>query len=178
MYLEISARRSGKTRRLVNYTRRKLNQGYNMVIVLPKYSWANFLLPQDLKYHDNLTVSSRDLMHDLIKKLKKRGEFEYTNWVFDEFDHSWSDRITLPIFETGYYVTTPKFVRTTDNIAGWHKGIYQDCLLDLLKANKWHYAAYMLDLHYEDISGMIEDVTETLPEELFAREFGHQIFKK
>ena len=91
-------------------------------------------------------------------------------WFFDEFDMR--PELPLPIFENGYYVTTPFKLRSLDHLKLWSTGRIKDELLDLLKLNKGKYEAHI----WPDMSNT--EVWEACAHETFETEFSGKIFTK
>ena len=142
MYLEISARRTGKTVRLVKAVKEHLENGNTAIVIVPELRWAKFMeLPQ--KEPNLFILSDYDLKKAVPNKLKGI-RFNKPRWFFDEFDFMENIRnVPAHFVDDEYYVTTPRFVRKISEMS--QEEIETDALLSLLKRNKDQYVAYTFD---------------------------------
>ncbi|VVE41350.1 hypothetical protein PCO31111_04189 [Pandoraea communis] len=117
-YLEISARQTGKTRRLVEAAKRFAEAGRPTVVVS---ALASHMRPE-LQRHGIVVIGNGTC------GVPPSHEGKDAAWLYDEFD--WLDGVTAR--EGGYYVTTARFLRTAEDL------FEGDGLLSrLLKANNW-----------------------------------------
>lgn len=140
MYLEISGRRTGKTTRLV----RELNTwllntsgGYATLVTPNRPMFEHLTHGIDPKFRDRVKGCS-DIETSLRWSL---GKFIFedarVHRIFiDEFD--FCNPRSVPIFHNGYYVTTPKFVRSGTDLEYWR----DDILLTLLVESEFCYESH------------------------------------
>lgn len=172
MYLEISARRTGKTKRLEQKVRHRLSQGHNCIIIYPRMAWAHAICSTYLLNHEHVIVTSMELMNFKKPHIIKDYLDNYM-WFFDEFDLIPKNN-NIPILQKGYYVTTPRFLRDIEHILSWKEGLRDDRLLDLLEFNNGKYEAHAW-LPNQDMDS-ITDMKKMLPIETFNHEFGNGLF--
>ena len=128
MYLEISSRRSGKTRRLVEAVKRHSADGGYSVVRCINGPIAKMVLEPLLKGVPRVKV----LGHWKKGLLKEFPEYDNARWFYDEFDHI----DDVEVSHDGYYAGTPRFIRT-DLLDK------DDVLLRLIEANGMRYHAYL-----------------------------------
>lgn len=159
MYLEISARRTGKTFRLIEEVRRRVMAGKHIILIYPNWSMPKGVLPKDI-------LSSPHVLVDIYAKYNTLEErYPGSVWFFDEFDMHSS---VLPIKEDGYYVTTPSSIRDSSAIRRFKYSESNDNLLRLIHNNDYFYNAYVCP-HAGEIEGKFPS---------YSTEFGHQLFKQ
>ena len=139
MYLEISARRSGKTSRLHNEAHRQSKGGNPCVIIYPNVA----MLDQDraaVKWIPNVrAITIEKYLSDYILEAKTEWETGLvlspnTKKFFEEFD-MYTSVYRVPIDKSAYYVTTPRFTRDSRLITSWQENKRPDLLLSLLQQN-------------------------------------------
>lgn len=147
MYIEISPRRAGKTQRLFESLTKQDNLSVvftsNPISLAGRLPNNRHLFVEYLSYKDLPTWLENSKVCDNGMYYDK----DYSMY-FDEFDMY---KGTLPVYQNGYYVTTPTFVRTRDSIELWEQGLREDSLLELLKANNGQYTAYHLTPIRQDL---------------------------
>jgi len=149
MYLEISARRTGKTRRLAEAVKKHLKDGGEAIVVAP---WLQRCDSMDLpRKEPNLFILSDWHLKTCPPEKLKAIKLDNPRWFFDEFD--FFENLRPHIAEGGYYVTTPRFTRKIWEMT--EDQIKADVLLSLLKLNKGQYAAHTWDFwDSESLLGM------------------------
>lgn len=162
MYLEISARRSGKTFRLIQHVRKNIEIGKKSLVIYPTYAMAHAVLPKD--FFSNSLVEVRSLDYIGSSWFDNRKYYDYQK-VFDEFDYV--SEYSIPLTHDGYYVCTPRFLRTFQDWTDWYNFKKQDNLLSLIKMNDYHYKAYVC-----------KDMIDMPKSKHFNKDFGNQIFNK
>ena len=170
MYLEISARRSGKSYRFAKAVKDKISRGKPVLLIYPTYSMSNYdLTARGIELFNNPLVKVLSI-RDLCSSKFKEEEFEEYTYFFNEFDIIPREGLELPIINNAYYVTTPSYLRTLDDFKTWKEGKRVDNLLSLLKKNNWRYTAYTCP-NLDKINIAIDGL-------YFGEEFGMQLFKK
>lgn len=101
-YLEISARQTGKTTRLLDAVKIQMLTGESAVIVVPNLKIKKWIEPRTAA----LCITISELFTEKIKE--RIYELYRPNFFFDEFDFMAN---MYPILDNGYYVTTPAFIR-------------------------------------------------------------------
>ena len=175
MYLEISARRSGKTTRLHDEVRRKSKLGNPCIIIYPNIN----MLDQDratVKWIPNVeAITIEKYLSDYILETQREWKtgrvlpFPNTIKFFEEFD-MYTPAHRVPVDTSAYYVTTPRFTRDSRLITSWRENRRSDLLLSLLQQNMGQYTTHIWN---QILSGT---EYEHLSKEAFASEFGHQLF--
>ena len=170
MYLEISARRSGKTYRMIKEIEKQIFKGHKIVVVYPNFNMAKHLLPdylQNCPYVSTVVAHTRNMVREIDNVERKK-------WFFEEFDFLTENRV-IPIIKDGYYCTTVSGLRTVRDISLWKQGLINDSLLDLLKYNKGQSNSYSFPF-FTYGNETINDLGQMLNKTTFAQEIGHQIF--
>jgi thymidine kinase len=132
IYLEISPRQTGKTTRLVQAATDWINKNLeNHAIICTVNNSA--------KKHVQYLINIYLINNHRIKVITQHESITYLKnlkWFYDEFDH-FEKKNLLIIDETGYYVTTPKFIRNEIKS--------DDLLMNLLKTKNGEYERYERD---------------------------------
>lgn len=151
MYLEISGRATGKTKRLCEAVVSHLRQygsSAMAVIISPSGHRAKYDALIDEKYHDMVLVThdyeiakERLVNHETQESItfedfsfKLGMGFGNIKYFFDDFDYGKSE---IPTLDDGYYVTTPFKIRNLDDWLFWR----EDKLLTLLIENNFMYTS-------------------------------------
>lgn len=140
MYLEISARASGKTTRLLHAMKEEIALGLGVALLAPSYPMLALITKQ-------LTKAERDKVHvytyDAIQTFRPEQQKELDNLRFycDEFD-MYNGR--LPISEKNYYCTTPTRLRSKLHMQLHKQHLLIDPLLDLVEHKKGYYVRYAM----------------------------------
>ena len=134
MYLEISARRSGKTTRLRKALKEYLFDKNNKAIVIgfSHVALMNFVIHdmyKDIEYKDQI-YTLYDFQGGLIG-IQDKSNYKF---FYDEFD--WCKPEQRYVDLNGHYCTTPAKKREKKDIKNHKKGIIYDFLLDLLDKNE------------------------------------------
>lgn len=152
MYLEISGRQCGKTYRMVNHAVKLIKAGKEVMFVC--HTWAagrliQSLIWQKVGFHSKPIhyCTYKSFLHAIVGR-------KLDQIYFDEFDFAKIRKrdIHSYIFEIGgYYATTPKFIRTTEYRQKYRKEKRcDDLLLELLKANRYRYKSYSLNVNFKE----------------------------
>ena len=157
MYLEISARRTGKTSRLLKEFE---NSPLNSFIVVPymslKYSYPEYTRNRVITV-DSLAKPSSIWSDGYVLRADAKGKIIAKDYrlLWDEFDLSkdGSDYIK----QGDYYVTTPNTLRGIDEFLQYRKG-GKDMLLRLVDICEHKYAKYA----YSD-APFLEESKQCLP---------------
>jgi len=134
MYLEISARRSGKTTRLINAAIIADLKGETVYVVT-----LNVCTAQDFKRMVSKIVprnSIRFLGATQVTsgvRLGQRPRPEGISWFYDEFDFMSPENVIIK--DNGYYATTPIKLRTKEDYARHILDIKYDPMIELLSRN-------------------------------------------
>jgi hypothetical protein len=182
MYLEISARQTGKTKRMLlavfNYL--VLSKRNKVIIVSPNQVTSNYIdkwvgyneKDDDEKYHDRIVNISASYFGETING---RSDLSNYMFVFDEFDFMnvlyQKDIIdNFKFIDKSYFVTTPRFLRNIEAL--YNSRAYEsDLLVLLLKNNNMeykHFVSNRIDSNYSYQQRAI------LPYEVFQTELmGH-----
>jgi hypothetical protein len=141
MYLEISARQTGKTSRMLD----NIIETYKTGKVCIVFSFNHIhgmtikkrLVKRGYKTKYNMVefYTSRERYENAYKGRDKTNHVYY----YDEFDFYTDDVI---IDRNGYYVTTPKKTRTIEDIKNFLSCEKYDVLLHLLQVNKNKVVSY------------------------------------
>lgn len=140
MYLELSARHTGKTARLreAMYAHLQANpDNFACITVHSQHAADVFRKTIDKPWVDRVSVSSSINQH--VDRLRG-GMFindKRVRMFWDEFDIHPSKVNVFPV-ENGYYAGTAVRTRTVEDWKNWHS----DPLLSLIVANNFHYVTY------------------------------------
>ena len=174
MYLEISARRSGKTTRLHAEVRRQSKLGNPCIIIYPNMN----MLAQNRACVNWIPNVKAITIGKYLSAYIHEAQIEWktglvlspnTKKFFEEFD-MYTSVHRVPVDKNAYYVTTPRFTRDSRLITSWKENRRSDLLLSLLQQNMGQYTAHT----WGDVLSGTE--YEHLSKEAFASEFGHQLF--
>lgn len=138
MYVEISGRQTGKTSRLIRELEYHLSNPNNYAcLVTHKMSWGlDLTRKMKTEYRDRVFFGTEIDM--IVATARKKNLDPLTNnfrWFWDEFDFCRPNNVV--IMDTGYYATTPKFIRKFEDWELW----YDDPLLCLVVANDFMYTS-------------------------------------
>ena len=155
MYLEISARRTGKTRRLAEAVKEHLKDGGEAIVVMP-WSLKHLDLMNLPRNEPKLfTLSIWHLERPPIVKLQG-VKLDNPRWFYEEFD--FLGNLMPHITENGYYVTTPRFTRKIWEMP--EDQIKTDVLFSLLELNKWQHVAYGWNFFDHQLMGIRDEFSE------------------
>lgn len=176
MYLEISARRSGKTARLHAEVHRQSKLGNPCLIIYPNTN----MLAQDRTYVNWIPNVKAITIGKYLSDYIHEAQIEWrtglvlspnTKKFFEEFD-MYTSVHRVPVDKNAYYVTTPRFTRDSRLITSWKENRRSDLLLSLLQQNMGQYTTHIWN---QILSGTDY---EHLSKDAFASEFGHQLFQQ
>ena len=131
MYLEISPRRTGKCRRLAKAIIKTVEEGHNAVVFFPNVRMARYFKQKYLQDLPNNLWTPIEDMEQYNLWLKVHGD-RHPRIFVDEFDYVEE----FPLSDDGYYSTTPRFMRTEDDM---EYGYLSDALVRLLSMNHGTY---------------------------------------
>lgn len=157
MYVEISGRRSGKTTRLAKAVVKALKEGYTAYVICPQDNMCHNAesgirrCMHDDPWFEGKTLDSLNLVI-IPARANMRGCLldDKSRVFYDEFDmiqHSNMEDNGVSNFvisETGYYVTSPRYVRRYMDIV---EPVCTDLLIKVLAKSKGHY------MHYQQVPG-------------------------
>lgn len=155
MYLEISARQSGKTTRMIEQVKKEMQEGNHCVIVVPHMSWGDNIE----KLLGGTTRYSICTMGSLVRRVQQLAEARNElplRAFYDEFDQ-WEG---VPVDETGYYCTTPYKGRSPLHMDKYRKGEVKDSMLELIDLNGGVHLNYSM-LPHTSIRDMVNCVPKT-----------------
>jgi hypothetical protein len=145
MYLEISPRQSGKTKRMIDAILAHVSAGNVAYVQTHSEHYFRDMLNSRLKPKLHMTAKHKNIVflrdEDHFTQLR-RGmvHFEDRPRVFaDEVDFV-GDRLVLN--PQGYYCGTPKYQRTQKDIVLWMMGERVDKLLDAIEMNGGKHESY------------------------------------
>jgi hypothetical protein len=148
MYLEISARQSGKTYRMIKIAARLLKQGKRVMFVtrtqgamrsISEMLWRLNAIPKGVV----VTFTTYQSYKTSI-----RGQKPFDATFFDEFDFAGTPTDSSFILKNGYYSTTPAFIRSTKYLIKYlerrksGKKFKFDLLVELVIAKKYKFKNY------------------------------------
>lgn len=162
MYLEISARQTGKTKRLVEHMIKTLESGVPEVVLFTKHRFPLISYPQLAVYEDRVIRFTDSHNYNRYALGKRTSPPIY----YDEFDIQES----VLIREKGYYVTTPTRLRTVEDMLR-HFIQPKDTLLSLIDANKGEYVVVTI-LGSGLGLGKVLEMYKQLDKETFSTEIG------
>lgn len=166
MYLEISARQTGKTTRLVDSILQRSLNGEQCIV----FGYNNSLLKHiqcSVSEKLNEYVSDKNFIfhvpkyfnsYEMYIKYLKNNDFEHQEnhyFYYDDFDFYKDDII---ISDKGYYVTTAKYTRTVNNHIIHVSGVEHDTLLELLNMNNNKVISYSTKVKTLDDSNRLNQM--------------------
>lgn len=145
-YLEISARRSGKTTRLISHMVNFLKTHKDKRVVLTMINRKMIRLVRRMEGVRELEnrivfISAQSISRFLseCERLLCGQNKEDFHYYFDEFDLMKNDEY---LFIDGYFVTTPVWMRTKQDVIEYYDGQTIDLLLECIERAK-SYKAYL-----------------------------------
>ena len=157
-HLEISARISGKTTRLVAWAKQQAESGMKVTIVLCAGQGS-----RAREFKAQHRIASRNISVINQSQIPQEDQLNNGVWCFDEFD--WYKK-PCPVISNGYYCTTAQSLR---DMAADPQG---DPLLELIKLNRGYQSVPLLAVPYLNVA----DIKEGMSPELAAT-FNGQVFK-
>ena len=187
MYLEISARQTGKTTRLIKQAISDAINGHEVIIVTNNVSNKKILYNKIIE-EINQKPDIEDFQKSaLLTHIRLLGVYEVKNflesecefaeydylWFYDEFDLIRED-YQIIFSEDGYYTTTPKRNRTVEDIISHKIGKKPDPLLKLIEMNNGKYVQHssLLTMECNNLFNL-----SSMSSQDFNLEYGVQLFK-
>jgi len=164
MYLEISTRRTGKTSRLIEYANNMQDKGMKVVVS----SFSRIALHSNYK---KLTGNIKRITNipKYFEDLEDKYDPEEWFVFYDEVDLCKN----VLIQSNGYYVSTPRRLRTLEDYKKFNNG-EKDILLELLQKNEGQYTWYNWS-KYISVDNM-KDMQYTISNDIGAAEFSDKVF--
>lgn len=185
LYLEISARQTGKTTRLVSAVVSHAVFSGDCVVVAHNAQTGRMLkemIEPELilqEHRNRVTYVSAGSLSRWKKNVDHSDiTFENLRVFYDEFDWFKSDSYFF-FDSSGYYTTTPFRLRTADDIVEYKKELKFDPMLKLLDHTGGRYVAY--SIYPTVLRTPLEQIKEwdnVLSDESFAKERGNALFTK
>lgn len=165
MYLEISPRQVGKTKRMCEAIDQYVSGGGTAYVQTHSEQWYKQLLFGCKNRGDKKIIRVRNQRHieELERGCKPSRNIRHNPRIFaDEFDMIEDDVVLNP---RGYYCTTAKYMRSDKDMVLWLLGKRKDVLLDAIEMNGGKYDTYsptslFLNRSINDIKAMRSAMTE------------------
>ena len=154
MYVELSARRTGKTHRLAEAIVKWLDEDTSHIAIVPmhKYhAWEN--IKQCIPFNDLIRLNDR-----ITTEMMRDGELNFIGidpgnvaMFYDEFDLFPEEKIIIG--DNNYYVATIRHSLDLDRI---HDLDYDPIAMQLIRANDYYFESYTCfeNIQYESASSM------------------------
>ncbi len=156
MYLEISARQSGKTTRLINNIINRAKAGEHCIVFGMNGRWTNKIKTVINRELTHKTAWNKPFTYTPPQYFSSYNQYKTSLWgapkekhyyYYDEFDY-YANRIpnripdSVIISDTGYYATTVMRRRTINDKFQHEIGAQYDVLLDLVQKNNGKVISY------------------------------------
>lgn len=177
MYLEISARQTGKTARMIQEIRNTLNKNLTPILFVHSVLHWNNSLSRFFTNEERTKIRIFTLVEEYNRFLIGRKISQKVRLFYDEFDlFKNPDNVIIDL--NGYYQTTPIRLRKIEDIVLFRLGMRKDPLLELLFRNNGQYVSHSALSYFGRMSlESIANLRKTRDIN-FSVDFGGQIFER